>query len=702
MRCPSCKTSVADDAWICPTCEHILDVSVLGEAPVVEAGAFDEHTRAVAWDARYESGPNPIPEAVILGDVPVARGAFEERHPRGSRGVLTGAGALPDGRTSTFLYYSASSPSRVVSPDAVPQPVLPFEMSALTPYEDAVLSLVDGRAPVRKIRQRAGLAVPEVVVTLLTLLDKGAVRIDGLAARPEESDVRPRVIPQDLDDEDEGDATMAIDGDALLVRRAPAEDDELADFEDDDADGTLALVGRDLGAGIPEASTAMEPLPLGGRDRGGATAMEPLPVGAGGAIPEGGGFDEEEATAMLDLASMSGLPAAPEEPPAAPERSPSDQVPDWVRASAAAMQEPTPPPAVPPARPRLPTAVGTELESAAEVDAEAFDVDFGSLLMSRADLERAIAVPQVEAREASPAPIAFAPEPPLLMPSDEDAAADEDAVSAVVMPLEAADENEVSAVVSSIGSEGGFQVQARPTSTAADRREALRRATAAAVPAEERRRGPAARNPAPKRRPPEPPAAAQPAPAPEPEEAPAAERNVDPHLASKAAKLFDQAVADRDAGNLVSARMNVKLALTFDPGNRQYANAFEEMSKEAGPQSYGNRPSAGQLKARELYDAATVAENEGDYDLAIEQLERALKMSPKQAAFQNRLGVILAMRKHEFVRAQKLIEEALEISPGNSTYERNLQKILSMAATYGMRNDKKPKRKFLGMFGRKS
>jgi hypothetical protein len=69
----------------------------------------------------------------------------------------------------------------------------------------------------------------------------------------------------------------------------------------------------------------------------------------------------------------------------------------------------------------------------------------------------------------------------------------------------------------------------------------------------------------------------------------------------------------------------------------------------------------------------------------------------------NRLGVILAMKKREFARAQQLVEQAIELAPDNAAYEKNLQKILSMAATSDLKKgeDKGDKKGLLGLLGRR-
>jgi tetratricopeptide (TPR) repeat protein len=153
---------------------------------------------------------------------------------------------------------------------------------------------------------------------------------------------------------------------------------------------------------------------------------------------------------------------------------------------------------------------------------------------------------------------------------------------------------------------------------------------------------------------------------------------------------------DKAAGNLVSAKMNLKLALTFDPTNQMFHRAIEQISK--------NSPEQAASRAKMFYDKATTAERLGDVDGAIEYLEQALAEA-KDAAYFNRLGVLLATKKHEFQRAQELLEEALRRSPGNATYEQNMGKILQLAAKASVesREDGRGAKKkgLLGFLGRK-
>ncbi len=51
---------------------------------------------------------------------------------------------------------------------------------------------------------------------------------------------------------------------------------------------------------------------------------------------------------------------------------------------------------------------------------------------------------------------------------------------------------------------------------------------------------------------------------------------------AKAEALYQQALADRDAGNLTSSLRNVKLAKAFDPTNSVYANMYDQLNLTLG------------------------------------------------------------------------------------------------------------------------
>lgn len=158
--------------------------------------------------------------------------------------------------------------------------------------------------------------------------------------------------------------------------------------------------------------------------------------------------------------------------------------------------------------------------------------------------------------------------------------------------------------------------------------------------------------------------------------------------ASKAAKLFEQALIDQKLGNLASARINMKLALTFEPNNPRYERAYQELANR--PESAFNATPNHQQRAKKLYEQAVQQESSGQYDKAIEYFERASQLY-KHPTFLNRLGVLYATKKSQFTKAQILLEEAIQLAPEKPIYAQNLQKILAMAATKGLqKKEQKP------------
>jgi tetratricopeptide (TPR) repeat protein len=140
-------------------------------------------------------------------------------------------------------------------------------------------------------------------------------------------------------------------------------------------------------------------------------------------------------------------------------------------------------------------------------------------------------------------------------------------------------------------------------------------------------------------------------------------------------RLLSAAEEDKKHGNLVSAKMNLQLALSFDRDNPAIHSAIANLSKAAKQVS----APAIQPKNRAYHEQATAAERAGRLDDAIGLLEWAIEDDPDPAAY-NRLGVLLATRKRQFARARSLVETAISLAPNNRAYQHNLAKILQMEA----------------------
>lgn len=144
-----------------------------------------------------------------------------------------------------------------------------------------------------------------------------------------------------------------------------------------------------------------------------------------------------------------------------------------------------------------------------------------------------------------------------------------------------------------------------------------------------------------------------------------------PQKLLKAEQLYNAALRDRDAGNLVSARMNLKLAIAFAPDREAYQALFNQLSHV----SHQTRAEPRNEAARDLYLQAEQAEMQGDIDASVRKLIQALETA-REAVIFNRLGVVLATRKRDFVGARRCLEEAVRLAPENPAYVHNLSKVL--------------------------
>ncbi|MBI2378046.1 MAG: hypothetical protein HYV07_28855 [Deltaproteobacteria bacterium] len=742
--CPNCGAEVDDLDWICAYCDHILDPSVL-------EGAEDEASKEPEASAWSTDGPlsNEPPDAMILGDVDVDPDGFR---------VVPGAGASGEGRTTTMLFYTSTATTRVVRPEAVPLavPTRGRPKVPTTPYEDFLLSCIDGRLTVRQIQKESGLTPQEVTITLLTLLDKGLVRFEGLdgpepggsatrrrassAGRPRRE--RTKARGRAAGDEDN---TIAIKLDRPALPTPPPSlphpppisppalppplpkrrtiTDETPQLtrsqgaaipsigEDDEIETQALLLGSNFRA-LLEASGAPKPPPLPNKPR---TVPPPLPrlalsVRAPELVPTNSPASLRATRELSQSRSESETPAPRDFAPAPVEsgwpaaqsgtgwngssRAARSDESAWGESAAGRSRErPEPIEDEPPTGesfvvdPRAASSESSELELPDELLSDTNDPPRRSSSISIDVSDAAIEAYRASAEIDEPSEIAAtqAPEIATELPEVEileRAVARGDSGFDIVLSRPPADLN----------SEPDQEDIPRPLSASAlsPIPPEVAAAETGSLPDFEE----------------ELPIAAPPPRAPSKKAAARAKsrieskrkRNtsVDPARMSKAQKLYNAALEERAAGNLVSAKMNFKLAMTFDPTNALYKNAFEAISGSL--QSAGERNS----KSRTLYDRATQAERLGHADEAIDLLEQAL-LESKDPAVMNRLGVLLAMKRHEYKRARELIQDAIRLSPGNQIYDNNLKKVLARAAARSDAERQGGKKKgFLGgLLGRK-
>jgi len=141
----------------------------------------------------------------------------------------------------------------------------------------------------------------------------------------------------------------------------------------------------------------------------------------------------------------------------------------------------------------------------------------------------------------------------------------------------------------------------------------------------------------------------------------------------KARNLMEQAQKDHSDGRVGAARMNAKLATIYDPDNEAYRRILAEWDRPSGTGAE-SRP-----EYVDLYEKAQEREDDDDVDGALELLERGIRVAPNPAAFHNRIGVLLAMRKKDFERAKDEIQKAIALEPKNPHYHNNLGKVMAKA-----------------------
>ena len=141
----------------------------------------------------------------------------------------------------------------------------------------------------------------------------------------------------------------------------------------------------------------------------------------------------------------------------------------------------------------------------------------------------------------------------------------------------------------------------------------------------------------------------------------------------KARNLMELAQNDHAVGRVGAARMNAKLATIYDPDNDAYRRILADWE----------RPSADADASRPeyvmLYEQAQELEDADDVDGALVVLEKGLYLAPNPAAFHNRIGVLLAMRKRDYQRAKEEIQKAIALEPKNPHYSNNLGKVMAKA-----------------------
>ena len=229
--CPKCGVAAATGTVICPVCDFILDTSFLG----------DDFLNQPTVDGLVPGAHQPSDfggEAMILGSL--------GSHDLDVEDEALGFESLLGNRSGSFLVAETNAGMRVIEPapvyvDRSTQAMLESNavlgqkpagigQALLSPFEQHVLSFIDGQRPVARVCAKAGLSMSDTKIALALLADRGLIVLVGTAHAP---DLRAQLAGV-LDDSDEGPGLSPFDGfptsvnsvaDALNEATLPVDDD---------------------------------------------------------------------------------------------------------------------------------------------------------------------------------------------------------------------------------------------------------------------------------------------------------------------------------------------------------------------------------------------------------------------------------------------------------------------------------------------
>lgn len=85
-------------------------------------------------------------------------------------------------------------------------------------------------------------------------------------------------------------------------------------------------------------------------------------------------------------------------------------------------------------------------------------------------------------------------------------------------------------------------------------------------------------------------------------------------------------------------------------------------------------------KAESVLERAISLERRGEVEGAINVLKRAITQVSHPAALCNKLALILVNQRKDYKQAEELLNKALRLEPENAVYQQNLYKVIGMAA----------------------
>lgn len=168
MRCPKCSREVAEGEAICPGCEFILDTSFLGD------DILNTLTEAAPSDPDYGG------DALLVGDPSEeAEDVFSDV----TGSFLSAPSVAVMRKVVAAPMYLSMGMEGLLKPDTVLELAADVDPThlLLAPFEAHVVSFIDGRRPVARIRKLSGLSLDDLRIALVMLAEKKIIRVKGAA-----------------------------------------------------------------------------------------------------------------------------------------------------------------------------------------------------------------------------------------------------------------------------------------------------------------------------------------------------------------------------------------------------------------------------------------------------------------------------------------------------------------------------------------
>jgi len=129
----------------------------------------------------------------------------------------------------------------------------------------------------------------------------------------------------------------------------------------------------------------------------------------------------------------------------------------------------------------------------------------------------------------------------------------------------------------------------------------------------------------------------------------------------QAEKFFKGALIEKDKGNFNSARINLKLAVQYDPANAKYKEALEGLDQEEEKE-----------RAELEYKSGRDAQKEGDLASALTHYKRALGQGYEDPDLYHKMGELTMELDRNFAKARTMILKAIDMKAGVADYHMTL------------------------------